>query len=135
MLTIVRLGQYSLGFADSYLLESAAGDRGALCCAADIEAFSSSIAQKQHACTNDCPGTNMDVITQCCVDSDEALFVDRHAAGNDYMRGKEAMISDDGMVTNMVAAPQGDIVADLHERLNGVVFKNKAILAYHAVVQ
>jgi hypothetical protein len=38
-------------------------------------------------------------------------------------------------VANVVAAPQGNVVADSSKRLNRIVFEDKAIVAYPAFVQ
>src|SRR4051794_36715917 len=45
------------------------------------------------------------------------------------MRSNEAMLLYHGVVSDVVAAPQYDIVADPNKRLNRVVFKNETVLA------
>lgn len=45
------------------------------------------------------------------------------------MRRKKNMIVDAAVVTDVIAAPQHDIVADGRERLNGIVFENKTVIA------
>jgi len=61
--------------------------------------------------------------------AEKAIAFDNAVAGNDHMRANEIMIVNGGVVANMVAAPECNIVADLYERLYGVVFENKAIVA------
>src|SRR5262245_15790584 len=63
------------------------------------------------------------------IDANEAVLPDNDAAGNDHVRGDEAVVRDARMMADVVTRPQRRIVADLDERLNGVVLENQAILA------
>src|SRR5229473_5579445 len=44
------------------------------------------------------------------------------------MRSDHYMIFDDAVVSDVIAAPQDDVVPDFHEWLNRVVFENEAVV-------
>ena len=75
------------------------------------------------------------MIAQGRIDTDEAAFANFNTARYNDMRCQETMILDNRMMTNMVAAPHRHIVTDFHKRLDGIVFKNKAIFANITFIQ
>jgi len=75
------------------------------------------------------------MVPQRSVDADKAGFADFDTAGDHDMRSNEAMVVNDRVVANVVAAPQGDVVADGDKGLNRVVFEDKAVVAYPAFIQ
>ena len=74
------------------------------------------------------------MVPQCCVYTDKALFANFHSTGNHHMGSDEAVIFNRGMVSYMVSAPQGDIIADGDKRLDGIVFQDKAIAPNPAII-
>ena len=51
------------------------------------------------------------------------------------MRCDKAVILDGGMVTDMIATPQGNVIADSDEWLDGIVFEYEAVITDTSVVQ
>ncbi len=49
---------------------------------------------------------------------------------DDCMGSDKSMVTDDGMVTDMVAAPHHHIVSDLDVGLNGIILEDKTIIAH-----
>ena len=50
-------------------------------------------------------------------------------AGNDHLSTYKIVIVNDGMVADVVTAPEGYVVADLYKGLDGIVLKNKTIIS------
>src|SRR5215203_4066155 len=67
-------------------------------------------------------------VPQGGIDADEAIALHMHISRDDNVRRDETVIVDDGVMTDMIAAPQRDVVADRHERLHRIVLKNEAVL-------
>ena len=49
--------------------------------------------------------------------------------GDDDVRGKETVVLDDRIVTDVVAAPQSHVVADPNAGLKSVVLQDEAVVA------
>ncbi len=49
--------------------------------------------------------------------------------GEHYVRGEEHMVMNDAVMTNVIARPHDDVVADGRERLEGVVLQNEAVVS------
>src|SRR5215216_2930295 len=49
------------------------------------------------------------------------------------MRRNKIVITNNGMVSNMVTTPKNVVTANLYEWLNGIVFKNETIITYFYV--
>ena len=47
--------------------------------------------------------------------------------GKHNMRSKKHMIVNSAMMSDMIAAPENNIVANSGKRLEGIIFKNKTI--------
>src|SRR5262249_25834271 len=56
-------------------------------------------------------------------------MTDARETRDDHVRRQEAMVLDDRIVADVVAAPECHVVANLHKRLNRVVFENKTVVA------
>ena len=63
-------------------------------------------------------GRDRDGVAQRGVDADERVCPDPHMARHDDVRGDEAVVLDGRVVADVIAAPQRDVVADVHERLD-----------------
>jgi hypothetical protein len=70
------------------------------------------------------------MIANRAVDPEKTAGADRYPARNHDMRGNKDIILDRRVMADMVAAPQRDVVADPHPRLDRVVFENEAIIAH-----
>src|SRR6266516_2316010 len=68
-------------------------------------------------------------VTERCIDADEGLLTDRHVAGDHDVRRDEAMVLDVRVVADVVPAPENDVNADAHERLDDVRLEDKAVVA------
>src|SRR5881409_2300040 len=47
---------------------------------------------------------------------------------NEYVRGDEAVVLDRRVMSDVVAAPEGDVVADRDERLDRVVLEDETVV-------
>jgi hypothetical protein len=52
-----------------------------------------------------------------------------HVSGDYYVRSQEAVVINRSVVADVITAPQGYIITDANEWLNGVVFQNSTIFA------
>ncbi|MGC8200643.1 hypothetical protein, partial [Salmonella enterica] len=71
---------------------------------------------------------------QRCVDTDKTLFPDRHSSRYHDVGSNEYVVCDRRVMPHVVSAPQGDIIPNPNERLNGVIFQNETILPNRLVV-
>src|SRR5215831_12452400 len=133
----VELSEFSPAHQRCFLDLSQAGtwNFGSLGCLAHINPVRFSIRQQQRPSSNDTFRANLDVVAQRGIDPNEAGFVDFDTTGDHDMRCDEAVVMDNRMVTNMIATPQCDVVANSHKGLNGVVFENEAVFTDPAYVE
>src|SRR2546427_6658070 len=76
---------------------------------------------------------NRDVIGHRRIHAHETVLANLTQTGHDDMRRDEAVVLDDRMMPDVVAAPEDDVPAELRERLNHVVLEDEAVLADAAV--
>src|SRR6266478_5480983 len=117
------------------LSQASTWNLGSLGCLPHINSFRFSIRQEQRPRADDTLRANLDVVAQCGIDPNEAGFVDFDTTGDHDMRCDEAVVADGRMMTDMIATPQRDVVANSDKRLNGVVFENKAVSTDFACVE
>src|SRR6266702_4654821 len=72
--------------------------------------------------------SDRNVVTKRRVDADEAALTHPDAPGNHDMRGDKDIVLNDGVVADMVAAPQRDVGSNLCKGLNGIVFEDEAVV-------
>ncbi|OIQ68415.1 hypothetical protein GALL_499910 [mine drainage metagenome] len=69
-------------------------------------------------------------VSDCHIYAHKATLSDLCASRNDNVRSHEDVILDDGMMPNVVAAPERDVATNTCERLDRIVFKDKAVLLH-----
>src|SRR5436189_3345462 len=79
-------------------------------------------ANKSLAC-NDC------FVPDGSVHTEETIWLDSAATGDDHMGGDHYVVFDDTVVADMISTPHHDVVAKLYKRLNGIVLEDKTIVA------
>src|SRR4029077_20146803 len=133
----VELSEFSPAHQSCFLDLSQAGtwNFGSLACLPHINSFRFSIRQDQRPGADDTLRANLDVVAQCGIDPNEAGFVDFDTTGDHDMRCDEAVVADGRMMTDMIATPQRDVVANSDKRLNGIVFENEAVFTDLACVE
>ena len=92
------------------------------------------VTHDERACPDHAIASNADPVADGRVYTDEAIFFDDNMAGEDDMGGKKAVVTDDGIVSDVVTAPQDDIVSDPCAGLYDVGFKNEAVISDGNVV-
>ncbi|WP_332262252.1 hypothetical protein [Paraburkholderia sp. SOS3] len=75
-----------------------------------------------------------EIVGERRVDAQKAVFADVAEAHNHDVRGEENVVAYYAAKADVIAALQYDIVADLHERLNRVVFEDEHMFAERHVV-
>ena len=70
------------------------------------------------------------MIMQGGIHAEKAVVSYPASAGYHYMRGNEYMIPNNGVMADVIAAPQDYIAADLNKRLDIVTFKYETVIAY-----
>jgi len=95
----------------------------------EVDAFGDGIFHQQRSSADQALLGDANGVVQCGVDAKEGVAPDRTVTRNHHVRANETVVFDDRIMSNMIAAPQGDIVADSHKRLDSVIFKNETILA------
>src|SRR5262249_10363852 len=56
------------------------------------------------------------------------VSADRYETGHHAVRRHEAVTANRGVMTDVIAAPEDDVVAERHEGLDGVVLEDEAVL-------
>lgn len=63
------------------------------------------------------------------IDPEKAPLANRYSSGYNDVRGNERIIADAGMMADVVATPEKNVIADAHERLDDVVLEDKTVFA------
>lgn len=74
------------------------------------------------------------IVSKGRIHADEAVVTEVAPSGHHHMRCDETVVSDSGMMANVISTPHHYIVADSNERLDRVVLKNKTMLPERDVV-
>ena len=69
------------------------------------------------------------VIRNGSVYSDKTVFSNVTKTRNDGMGGNKAVVANERVMADMIAAPQHHVVTNFYEWLHRVIFKNEAMLA------
>src|ERR1700741_3568763 len=72
---------------------------------------------------------DVNTIAYRCVDSKKCKRLDRAVTGKHDVRRKGNMVLYHAVMTNVIAAPKNDVIANRRERLNRVVFEDKTVVA------
>src|SRR5947209_6260586 len=96
---------------------------------AGIYLFIAGILKDNRTGADDVILADADMVAQRRIDTDKCPLADRYTAGNNDVRGNEAMVFYRYMMTDMVAAPEYNVITDGRIRLNGIVLQDKCMLS------
>ena len=92
--------------------------------------FARQVAQHQRPGAYDSGFPDSYVVAHGGVHAQKTTGPDSHASGNHHVRSQKTVISDRAVMSNMVAAPENNIVSYLTEGLKNIILQYKAIFAY-----
>src|SRR5258706_7320638 len=73
--------------------------------------------------------TDLNIVRDSAVDSQETVFTNFAIARNNHMRRDKYIVANYGLVTDVIATPQDNVITYTHRVLQHVVFHDEAILA------
>src|SRR5262249_23230242 len=108
-------------------LDAGAGDAGSWCRYPRVETIVFAVLENERTGAVQAAGIDFEVVSECGVDAQEAIFANLGATGDHHMGSDEDVVLDAAMVAQMVTAPDGHVVANLDIRLDCDVLENEAI--------
>src|SRR3979490_1146398 len=89
-----------------------------------VHAAFDGVFQNHSTSSDDAVWRDVDAVSNRRIDANEAIGAYRHTSRDDCMTGDEAIVPDRDVVSDMITAPQDDVVTDLDEWLNDIRFEH-----------